>query len=82
MVKSGGGAHTLVNLKDDLLFLTCYLLTIEVTNVKIATMHALEARGPLPGCLAQKVAMTRPNGSLNEDNLKLHFNARSQPVAN
>lgn len=35
--------QTAVKLKDDLLFLTCCLLTFEVTNVKIATMHAVEA---------------------------------------
>lgn len=40
-----GKRQTLVKLKDDLLFLTCYLLTIEVTNVKIATMHAAAAGG-------------------------------------
>lgn len=44
MVKRGE-RQTLVKLRDDLLFLTCYLLTIEVTNVKIATMHATAAGG-------------------------------------
>lgn len=43
-----GKRQTVVKLKDDLLFLTCYLLTIEVTNMKIVTMHAVEAGGHSP----------------------------------
>lgn len=73
-----GKRQTAVKLKDDLLFLTCYLLTIEVTNVKIATMHAREAGGHPPH---QKIATMRPK-SLNSNNLKLLLNSRLQPVAN
>lgn len=43
-----GRRQTVVKLKDDLLFLTHYLLTIKVTNVKIATMHAVTAGGHSP----------------------------------
>lgn len=76
MVKRGK-RQIVVKLKDDLLFLTCYLLTIEVTNVKIATMHAWKL-GAIP---PQKIAMMRPN-SHNSNNLKLLLNTHLQPVAN
>lgn len=73
-----GKRQTVVKLKDDLLFLTCYLLTIEVTNMKIVTMHAVEAGGHSP---PQKITTMRPN-SLNSNNLKLLLNAHLQPLAN
>lgn len=48
-----GKRQTLVKLIDGLLFLTCYLLTIEVTNVKIATMHAAAAGGDPRPCRSE-----------------------------